>query len=70
MIFHRRIRVRHGDLIESGIFGFFKGPEKKFEVHHVVDDGRVYPLIPTMVPRANYPGVWIKSFDVGPRGLD
>jgi len=55
MIFHRLVGVRNRHLPERLVARITGRPQQEFEVHHVVDDDRVLPLVAVVVPRADQP---------------
>ena len=53
VVLHRGVGVVHCHLPVDGVAGELGGAEQHFEVHHVVDDDGILPLVAVVVPRAD-----------------
>ena len=50
MVFHRCIGMVHGHFPVNGVSGKLGSVEQHFQVHHIVDDDRIFPFVAVVVP--------------------
>lgn len=60
MIAQGGIGMTDGYAVKTGIPAELCSCKQQLEVEHIVDDDRVIPFIPVMIPGADHSGRWVK----------